>query len=485
MMQVEAVSVILHDEEKDEFAFFWSSDTPERKDKLDRIRFPADQGIAGSVFRSGEAEIVLDAAKDARHYKKVDSATQFETKSLIAVPLKTKEKTIGVLQVLNKEKDAFDEKDLNFLVTLAPIIAMALENARMYTELDMAYRELQLLDRGKDHLIKQTRNEIALLRQEVERHYRFDRIVGNSEQMSEVFKLCERAIDSDITVLIEGETGTGKELIARTIHYSGPRKNRPFVTQNCGGIPDTLLASELFGHERGAFTGALRDKKGLFEIAHGGAVFLDEVTEMSAAMQSSLLRVLQEGEIKPLGAEKSKTVDVRLISATNMNLDTEVRAGRFREDLFYRLSVFTIKLPPLRERIGDIPVLANHFVNKFRKKTKKPIKGLSQEALECLSAYSFPGNVRELENEIERAMAMVVDEDLIGMSCLNDKIRSRSVSVTSGGKLQGSLKDRVEELEKSVLLSTLRKHGGNRTRAARELGLSRNGLLKKIKRYRL
>ena len=485
VMPLEAVSVLLHDEKKNEFAFSWSSDTPERKDKLDRIRFSADQGIAGSVLKKGKPELILDVAKDDRHYKSVDRATRFKTRSLIAVPLKTTKKTIGVLQVLNKQKGSFDEKDLNFLVTLAPIIAMALENARMYTELELAYRELQLLDKGKDDLIKKTKNEVALLRKEVERYYRFDRIVGNSEQMSEVFKLCERVIDSDITVVIEGETGTGKELVARTIHFSGSKKNRPFVTQNCGGIPDTLLASELFGHKKGAFTGALRDKRGLFEVAHGGTVFLDEVSEMSPAMQTSLLRVLQEGEIKPLGSEISKKVDVRLISATNKDLEQEVNEGRLREDLFYRLSVFTIKLPPLRERFGDIAVLANHFVKKFSKKTKKPVKGLSREALECLSAYSFPGNVRELENEIERAMAMVVDSDLIETSNLNEKLRSRSSATTSGVDLRGSLKDMVEELEKSVLLRTLKKHQGNKTKVASELGLSRNGLMKKMKRYSL
>ena len=483
VMQVEAVSVLLHDEEKNEFAFCWSSDTPERQDKLDEIRFSADQGIAGSVFKSGRAEIILDVARDTRHYKRVDSTTEFETQSMIAVPLKTKKKTIGVLQVLNKVEGIFDEKDLNFLVTLAPIIAMSLDNARMYTELDIAYKELQLIDKGKDDLIKQTENEVALLRREVERHYRFDQIIGNSEQMLEVFRLCERAIDSDITVLIEGDTGTGKELIARTIHYNGPRKNRPFVTQNCGGIPDTLLASELFGHKKGAYTGALRDKKGLFEIADGSTVFLDEVAETSPAMQTSLLRVLQEGEIKPLGSELSKKVDVRLISATNKNLDAEVREGRLREDLFYRLSVFTIKLPPLRERVGDISLLANHFVNKYRKKTKKSIKGLSQEALECLSAYPFPGNVRELENEIERAMAMVEHGNLIETSNLNDKIRSVAGTTTCGVELQGSLREMVEKLEKSVLSQTLKKHRGNKTKVAKELGLSRNGLMKKMQRY--
>jgi Nif-specific regulatory protein len=485
VLSAEAVSVILHDEAEDELVFCWSSDTPERKEKLQEIRFPADHGIAGSVFRSGRAEIILNVESDSRHYEKVDIATDFETKSMIAIPLKTKIETIGVLEVLNKKIGIFDDKDLSFLTTLAPIIAMALDNARMWSQLDKAYKELKIVDKGKDELIKLTRNKVYRLQREVERRHRFDRIIGNSEAMLEVFRLCERVIDSDITVLIEGQTGTGKEIIARAIHYNGPRKNEPFVTQNCGGIPDTLLASELFGHKKGAYTGAFRDKKGLFEIAHGGTVFLDEVGEMSPTMQSSILRVLQEGEIKPLGSERNKKVDVRLISATNKNLEEEVREGSLREDLFYRLSVFAIKLPPLRERAGDMHLLANHFVRKFSKKSKKSIIGVSKEALECLITYPFPGNVRELENEIERAVAMTVDGNLIEASNLSDKIRSRLVTEPPWVKLQGSLKEMVEELEKSVLIRVLEKHGGNKTKVAKELGLSRNGLMKKMKRYGL
>ena len=483
VMYAEAVSVILYDEGKDELVFCWSSDIPERLDKLEEIRIPADHGIAGSVFKSGKAEIILDVAQDPRHYSDVDSATAFKTTSMVAVPLKTKEQTIGVLEVLNKIEGDFDEKDFNFLVTLAPIIAMALDNARMCTELNSAYRELQLINKDKDEVIKKTKNEVAYLRREVERHYRFDRVIGNSERMLEVFRLCERAIDSDITVLIEGETGTGKELIARTIHFNGPRKKMPFVSQNCGGIPDTLLASELFGHKRGSFTGAVKDKKGLFETAHGGTVFLDEVAEMSPAMQTSLLRVLQEGEIKALGSDLSKKVDVRVISATNKKLEKEVQEGRLREDLFYRLSVFTVDLPPLRDRTGDIPVLANHFIGKFNKKAKKSDMGFSQRAMDCLSSYPFPGNVRELENEIERAMAMVADSNQIEISNLSDKIRDDSFREIHGVKLRSSLKEMVETLEKSVLMEKLREHGGNKTRVAKELGLSRNGLMKKMQRY--
>jgi len=483
LMAVETISIALHDEKSNELVFCWSGDIPIASEQSDKIRFPADQGIAGSVFNSGKSELILDVAKDHRHFQKIDDATRFKTKSMIAVPLKTKDKTIGILEVLNKRKDVFNKKDLDFLVAISPIIAMALDNARLYTDLDKAHRELQRIDRGKDTLIRQTKHEVALLRREVERHYRFDRIIGNSEPMVAAFKLCERIIDSDIAVLIEGETGTGKELFARTIHFNGPRKNKPFVTQNCGGIPDTLLYSELFGHKKGAFTGALSDKKGLFEMGHSGTVFLDEVADMSQAMQISLLRVLQDGEIKPLGSTGTKKVNIRLISATNKNLEEAVSKGRFREDLFYRVSVFTVKLPPLRQRIGDIPVLANHFIRKFNRKNNSVVEGLDPEALEYLSAYSFPGNVRELENEIERAMAMVGPGRRIGVDNLSTKITKKPVMDHLRFELQGSLKESIEALERFVISQALKKHKNNKTRTARELGLSRFGLQKKMQRY--
>ena len=485
VMRVEAVSVIIHDEEKDELVFCWSSDSAERREKLSEIRLPADRGIAGSVFTSGKAELVSDVTKDLRHYSEVDGVTEFKTKSLIAVPLKTKKKSIGVLEVLNKIRGTFGNRDLDFLQTLAPIVAMAIENASMYSKLGKAYEELQILDQGKDELLKQTQNEVDLLRREVERRNRFDQIVGNSDRMLDVFKLCERVIDTDITVLIEGETGTGKELVARTIHYSGPRRKKPFLAQNCGGIPDTLLASELFGHKKGAFTGAVSDRRGLLEMANGGTIFLDEVGEMSPAMQTSLLRFLQEGEIKPLGTEYGKNVDVRVISATNRSLEERVKARKFREDLFYRLNVFAIGLPPLRDRIGDIPLLADHCIKKYKRKAKKSVKGLSREAMQCLEAYPFPGNVRELENEIERAMAMAEGGKHIEIFHLSDRLQNKSLLSYSGPKSEGPLKQIVEAVEKSVLSDRLIKHRGNKTKVARDLGLSRNGLMKKMQRYGL
>ena len=484
VMDAEGVSVILHDEIRDEFVFCWAESDPNGLvTKLKEIRFPADKGIAGIVFKSGKAEIISRVDEDSRHYKNIDHSTGFKTNSMIAAPLIKKEKSIGVIEVVNKKKGTFDNEDFTFVTTLAPIIAMALDNARMYAELDEAYKELQVIDKEKDKLLRHAQEENILLRQEIECRYRFDEIIGNSKAMVDLFKLCEKVMELDITVLIEGETGTGKELIARCIHHNSPRKDRPFVSQNCGGIPETLLTSELFGHKRGAFTGAIADKKGLFEIADGGTVFLDEVGEMSPAMQTSLLRVLQDGEVRPLGSDHHKKVDARVISATNRNLEEEVASGHFREDLWYRLNVFTINVPPLRERTGDIRILANHFVDKYSEKIDKPIKGLSQEALHCLENYPFPGNVRELENEIERALALAQDAGAIGVPHLSEKIVSKSAVPGPDLEAQGTLKQMVETLEKSVLIRLLEKHGGNKTRVAKELGLSRYGLIKKMQRY--
>jgi Nif-specific regulatory protein len=470
VMSAEGVSVILHHEAKDEFVFCWAEDEPsEVAERLEEVRFPVHHGIAGSVFTSGEAEIVLDVESDLRHYKEVDNITKFKTKSMIAAPLQKTGKRIGVLEVLNRKTGIFDDKDLTFVTTLAPIIAMALDNAMMYTELD------------RQHKI--VREENLRLRQEIERRFRFDRIIGNCDSMLAVFGLCEKVMDSDISVLIEGETGTGKELFASCIHYNSPRKGKPFVAQNCGGIPETLLESELFGHKRGAFTGASSDKKGLFEIADGGTIFLDEVAEMSPVMQIGLLRVLQEGEIKPLGSDYYKKVDVRILSATNKNLEDCVKNGSFREDLLYRINVFTVKLPPLRERVGDIPLLVNHFIEKYNKKNTKSIQGISREAMKCLEVYPFPGNVRELENEIERAVAIAQNGKHIELSHLSEKLRNKTGEACSDLKEQGTLKEMVETLEKSVLVQMLDKHEGNKSKISKELGLSRHGLRKKMQRY--
>ncbi len=342
------------------------------------------------------------------------------------------------------------------------------ENRRLIEELQEANRRLE--------------EENIILHREAEKHYEFENIIGKSEAMQEVFRLMRKVIPTDTTVLITGETGTGKELIARAIHYNGPRRHKLFVTQNCAALPDTLLESELFGHTRGAFTGAVTDKKGLFEIADGGTIFLDEIGDTSPAFQQRLLRVLQEGEIRPLGADKTIRVNVRVISATNRDLYSLVRAGKFREDLYYRLNVFQIHVPPLRERREDIPLLAEHFLKKYRRKLKKNIPGIDREAMKVLMTAPFPGNVRELENEIERAVTLADAGKPLTADLFSFRIQPGSAA-SPVVSLEGSLKEIVENLERRLILEKLQEFGGNITHTARALGLSRVGLQKKLKRY--
>jgi transcriptional regulator with PAS, ATPase and Fis domain len=303
--------------------------------------------------------------------------------------------------------------------------------------------------------------------------------------MQEVFQLMRKVIPTNTTVLLVGETGTGKELIARAIHYNGPRKKKLFVAQNCSALPDTLLESELFGHVKGAFTGATRDKKGLFEIADGGTIFLDEIADTSPALQQRLLRVLQEGEIRPVGSEESFQVNVRIISATNKNLEELIKSGNFRADLFYRLNVFPIRIPPLRERREDIPLLADHFLREFQTKAGKKIKGIDREAMNMLMAANFPGNVRELENEIERAVTLANPGQSITPDLLSGAIKNEQSLLLSFLHHPGTLKDITESIEKFYIQEKLKQNKGNITHTARDLGLSRVGLQKKIQRYKI
>lgn len=484
VLDAEAVSIILPDEKSEEFLISWSvNSVPNYATKLRKFRFPIDKGIVGRVFKNCRAELIPDVQTEACHYKVVDDFTGFRTKSILAAPLQGKNNVIGVIEVMNKRQGRFTEKDLDFLLTLSCIVGLTLDNARMYAALERAYQELQIIDKAKDGLIELTKEENTRLRSELETRYRFEQIKGCSDAILAVLRLCEKAIDSDITVLISGETGTGKELVARCIHYNGRRKEKPFITQNCAAIPETLLASELFGYKKGAFTGAYKDKKGIFELADGGTVFLDEVGEMSALMQASLLRVLQEGEIKPVGAQQVRKVDVRVISATNRSLEDDVRAGKFRQDLYFRLNVFPIELPPLRTRHGDIPLLAAVFLREFCVKHRKSIKGITPRALEYLTKYPFLGNVRELQNEIERAVTFAVDGECIDLKHLSPKICGEGGQQKPPDALQGSLKEMVENLEKATLKEAIIKHAGNKTRIAQELGLSRFGLIKKMQRY--
>ncbi|HEY2745608.1 MAG TPA: sigma-54 dependent transcriptional regulator, partial [Polyangia bacterium] len=324
------------------------------------------------------------------------------------------------------------------------------------------------------------RREVARLRKEVARPYRFENIIGKSAPMQDVFALIRRLSGSSANVLITGESGTGKELVARALHFNSPRAKKPFVPVNCAAIPDTLLESELFGYKRGAFTDARTDRQGQFVEADGGTLFLDEIGDLPPQLQAKLLRVLQERELRPLGAARPEKVDVRVLSATNRDLSQRMREGSFREDLFYRLNVIEVMLPPLRDRAEDVLPLSDHFLTEAAARTGKRIAAFTQAALKILLAYPWPGNVRELENVVERAVALA-ESDQIGPDDLPSQVRERrSADVLAGALARGLT---LAELEREYINRVLQAVSGNKTRAAERLGLDRKTLYRKLGEY--
>lgn len=326
------------------------------------------------------------------------------------------------------------------------------------------------------------RKEIVRLRSEVESKYRFDNIVGKSKPMQEVFDLIRRISDGPCNILITGDSGTGKELVAKAIHYNSSRKENPFIPVNCAAIPENLLESELFGHVKGSFTDAKKDKTGLFEEAEGGAIFLDEISELTPALQAKLLRVIQEREIRRVGSTKSVKIDVRIIAATNLDLDEEVKKKRFREDLYYRLNVIRINVPPLKERRDDIPLLLEYFIQRLNERFKKDIKGITGDTLAFLMEHPWPGNVRELENLIERAIILAKGEFItmndLPSELVGAKARKTSYELTTDHMVS------LDELEKEYILKVLERTGGNKFRAAEILGIDRKTLYRKLEDIR-
>jgi two-component system response regulator HupR/HoxA len=376
-------------------------------------------------------------------------------------------------QVYQYVTKPWDNRDLAMIVRSAmDTFLLRRRNARLLEENTRLVEELRQVNADLER-------ENLSLKREVRGTYQLDNIIGVSAAMKQVLRLVEKAIDSSSTVLIGGETGTGKEIIARAIHYNGPRRARKFVAQNCGSLPEALLESELFGHVRGAFTGAIKDKRGLFEEAHGGTIFLDEIGDMPPAMQVKLLRVLEEGEIRRVGSNDPVRVDVRVISATHKHLKEEVAAGRFRQDLYYRLDVFRLQLPPLRERNSDVVLLARHFFEKYNQRAGKQLRGLTPGALQVLQSYAFPGNVRELENEIERAVALADPGEWIDIDLLSREIAGEDDErpLLNG---DGALRHRMREIERRIIVQELARNGQNRTRTAQKLGISVRGLQKKL-----
>jgi Nif-specific regulatory protein len=424
--------------------------------------------ISRSVVRRALRERAAFLSADAKQELRSESVMRADIVSTIAVPLWDGDTIRGVLQCDNRASQILRNEDFEMMMAIAGLATLAIENARVVQRLKLADEKV--------------RAEAKYLKTREEKR-RFSDIIGESNAMKEIFRQLEKVIDTRATVSIEGETGTGKEVIASAIHYQGKRRDKLFVAQNCAALPESLLESELFGHKKGAFTGADHDKKGLFEIADGGTLFLDEISEMPISLQAKLLRVLQEGEIRPVGAVQSKQIDVRILCASNKPLEKEVEKGTFRQDLFYRLRVFPLRLPPLRERREDVPLLVEHFLRKYTLEMGKSVAGMTPEAIDQLQAYAWPGNIRELENEVQRLVIQCDPEGFITPELLAPAVRKVEGLLGRVAPKKGTLKDMMEEVERWLLAEALREHGGNKTKTAESLGITREGLHKKLSKY--
>jgi Nif-specific regulatory protein len=473
VLDIEGASIALHDPRRKQFYFIRTVEKglDGSHDGMSRMHFPDHLGIAGWVLKKGLSAVIPDVSKEKRFFKGIDLQENFKTRSMICLPLHARKGLIGVLYALNKTKGEFTNRDARLLQILSGTIAIAVENAKLYGELKKFAGSLA--------------EENRRLRETMEERYNLQGIIGSSPAMQQIFMLLDKVMHTETSVLIEGETGTGKELIAKVIHFHGLLKDKAFIAENCAALSENLLESELFGHVKGAFTGATADKKGLFEMANGGTIFLDEIGEMPMTMQVKLLRVLQEGQLRPVGGTRYIDVKFRLIASTNRNLQQEVARQQFREDLYYRISVFPVTLPPLRKRKEDIPLLADHFLKKISQKLKIPPPQLAPEALDLLIQYNWPGNIREFQNEIERALTLAGDAPLITSQLLSAKIIPAGQPHLEISKTGTTMRAVTEKIEKQMISDTLRQTKGNRSEASRILGITRQGLLNKIARYHI
>jgi len=387
---------------------------------------------------------------------------------------------MDVLRAIRKSRPETSVVIITAYATVDTAVEAMREGAEDYISKPFNLDEIRLIVRKvleKKALLDDNR----LLRSQLRKKYSYDNVVGNSEAMIEVYKTIDKVKDSKATVLILGETGTGKELVARAIHYNSARSEKPFLPVNCAALTESLLESELFGYVKGAFTGAVKDKQGVFETADGGTVFLDEIGDISPRLQQVLLRVLENGEIQPVGSTTRKKVDVRVVAATNRNLEELMRSSAFRADLYYRLNVISIRLPSLAERKEDIAALASHFLRKYSAENNKPITGITKEALRMLEAYDWPGNVRELENVIERATLLEIASEITPES-LPEKVRT---SLDSPPAVFDEDLKTLEEVGKAYIIKVLEKTGGNKAKASDILGINRTSLWRMIQRLKI
>lgn len=465
--RAERGAVVLREEEGDRLRVVASRDADE--DTLQHA-MQISRSIVEDASRRGEPVLSLDAQSDPR-FKDQGSVVLNRIRSVLCLPLMVRERIIGTVYMDHRGMSRlFSPDHLPFFQALAEQIALALDHARLHDALWA---------------------ENVHLKEEARQRYSFPNIIGESEPMQRVFRLVDRMSRSSVPVMLVGETGTGKELVARAIHYNGDRRDAPFVAENCAALPEALLESELFGHARGAFTGAIRDKKGLFEVADGGTLFLDEIADAPPSIQAKLLRVLEQGEIRRVGENEPRTVDVRILSATSRDLQVEADADRFRRELYYRLDVVQIELPPLRTRREDTPLLVRHFLHTHSDEEEGTPPRIAPDALDLLMAYDWPGNVRELENELRRALALAPDgadgEDgvIIRAEMLSEKIRSQVQPSHAARTREGPLREVVAEVEREMIRDALAACGGNKTKVAERLGLTRKGLRDKIARLGL
>ena len=464
LFNVEGCSFGLIDDTTHQLAFF----AMEGSAKVEEFRIGLDQGIAGWVARTGEGVISNDVAQDSRFFSGVDQQTGFRTRSALCAPLKLRNRIIGVVEALNTTNPSgFSEDDLQLLLAFGSLAATATTQAKAFTSI---------------------RNAGAALQEQIQDRYRL--VVGSSPIMQEAIRLARTAAIRHTTVLLLGESGTGKEVVARAIHQWSPRAEQPFVAVNCTALTPELLESELFGHEKGAFTGAIAQRKGRFELADGGTLFLDEIGDLAPNLQVKLLRVLQEREFQRVGGTKDIRVDVRILAATNRNLHQAIQRGSFREDLYYRLNVVSITLPPLRDRREDLPLLIRYFVEHYCREVNRPLMEVTADVMERLQAYTWPGNVRELQNTIERAVVLAHGSALSLADLPSDTRKHPEV--------QEKATESVMEIDETLPLSaaidiftrervrqTLRVSRGSQTEAAKRLGLPQSNLSRLMKRLGL
>jgi transcriptional regulator with GAF, ATPase, and Fis domain len=435
-------------------------------------RVSSDAGtprLVRSVFRRVVDDRAAVLAADAPSGSLAsESLIGASIQSTMAVPLWHRNTIIGVLQLDNRDAPAmFDRTALDALAVLAGSASLALSNASMEQRLHQVEAGLRDENRYLRLQAQPTRAELT--------------IVGASDAIQKLLAQLDKVARTRASVLIEGETGVGKELVAAAVHARSARADRLFVAQNCAALPENLLESELFGHVRGAFTGATEDKKGLFEVADGGTLFLDEVAEMPLLLQAKLLRVLQEGEIRPLGAMRTRQVNVRIVAACNKNLEKEVAEGRFRQDLYFRLNVFPLRVPPLRERRQDIRPLVEHFFARYTSEYRKTLLGFAEGVIERLEAYAWPGNVRELENEVQRLVIQADESSFVTISHLGSRVRGPENTTPARGIPKGTLKAMLNHVERELILSALKEHANNKTATAKALGMTREGFHKKLR----